>query len=210
MKFKRIMFVLLITIMLSGFYAIKDVKALDFADWSGNWFTVKISETGKAGPVVSVLDPDGGKLVTNNEKTFDAYLKIVEFTPGETTFFAVGFCTFDGSVWTTQSGPDMTWPVIGGEPEKFLTLFNFQRQQSQNVREEYWVPLEVKGKETGQTVGELSSASFKNLGGVFFEEIGTPVVTQRGSGTVKFSGSLVKGTSAVLDKVPEGCRLTAP
>ena len=83
--------------------------------------------------------------------------------------------------------------VVGGEPEKFLTLFNFNRKQSQNITEQYWVAIEVKGKEASNTVGDINSASFKHLGGIFLEEIGTPVVTQRGIGSVKFTGSLIKG-----------------
>ena len=78
------------------------------------------------------------------------------------------------------------------------------------MREQLWIPLEVKGTEKSQTIGEFNSASLKNLGGVFFEEIGTPEVNQRGTGNIKFTGSLVKGTDAVQEDVPEGCRLTAP
>lgn len=216
MKDRKIFIVLLITVALIGFYSVGTVQALDFADWSGIWFKVKVSETGKAGQVITILDPNGDKPVTNNEKTSDAYLKIIRYESiGDPPFFWVGYCTFDGSVWKTQ--PDiseplsLTWPIVGGEPEKFLTLFNFERKQSQNIAEEYWIPLEVEGKEASNTVGEIKSASFKNMGGIFLEQIGTPDVTQRGIGSVKFTGSLIKGTSQeVIDKVPEGCRITAP
>ena len=78
-------------------------------------------------------------------------------------------------------------------------------RQSQNITEQYWVALEIKGKEASNTVGEINSASFKHLGGIFLEEIGTPVITQRGIGSVKFTGSLIKGTEEVESTVPECC-----
>ena len=108
-------------------------------------------------------------------------------------------------VWELQEGLPME--VVGGEPEKFLTLFNFNRRQSQNITEQYWVAIEVKGKEASNTVGEINSASFKHLGGIFLEEIGTPVVTQRGIGSVKFTGSLIKGTEEVESTVPVCCTI---
>jgi hypothetical protein len=120
--------------------------------------------------------------------------------------FHTQYCTFNGSRWKLQE-PEAFLPmqVVGGEPEKFLTLFNFTREQSQNVTEQYWIAIEVKGKEASNTVGEIKSASFKHLGGIFLEEIGFPVVTQRGIGSVKFTGSLIKGTEAVVNTVPLCC-----
>jgi hypothetical protein len=202
MRIKKIRSVFFIAIMLIGFYPLGTVQALQFADWSEIWFKVKVSETGKAGIVVSLLTPNGGEVVTNNEKTFDAYLRMGNYV--DATFYS-GYCTFNGTVWATQA--DLPMEVVGGEPERFLTLFNFKRVQSQNITEEYWIPLEIKGKETSNTVGEINSASFKNLGGIFLEEIGTPVVTQRGIGSVKFTGSLIKGTKEVESTVPECCRI---
>lgn len=208
MRMKKICFVFFVAISIIGFYSIGPVQALQFADWSGIWFKVKVSETGKAGIVVSTLTPNGGEVVTNNEKTFTSYLKMQSYLLDATATFSVGYCTFNGTVWATQT--DLPMEVVGGEPERFLTLFNFKRDQSQNISEEYWIPLEIKGTEKSQTVGEINSGSFKNLGGIFLEEIGTPVITQRGIGSVKFTGSLIKGTEAVESDVPEGCRLTAP
>jgi hypothetical protein len=205
MRIKKIRSVFFIAIMLIGFYPLGTVQALQFADWSEIWFKVKVSETGKAGIVVSLLTPNGGEVVTNNEKTFDAYLRMGNYV--DATFYS-GYCTFNGTVWATQA--DLPMEVVGGEPERFLTLFNFKRVQSQNITEEYWIPLEIKGKETSNTVGEINSASFKNLGGIFLEEIGTPVVTQRGIGSVKFTGSLIKGTKEVESTVPECCRIICP
>jgi hypothetical protein len=200
MRMKKICFVFFIAIMLIGIYPLGIVQALNFADWSPIWFKVKISETGKAGLVVSPLTPNGGEVVTNNEKTYDAYLNMGNYVDSS---FSVNYCTFNGTVWVRQENLPME--VVGGEPERFLTLFNFNRRQSQNITEQYWVAIEVKGKEANNTVGDINSASFKHLGGIFLEEIGTPVVTQRGIGSVKFTGSLIKGTEEVESTVPLCC-----
>ena len=200
MRMKKICFVFFIAITLIGIYPLGIVQALNFADWSPIWFKVKVSETGKAGIVVSPLTPNGGEVVTNNEKTYTAYLNMGNYVDSS---FSVNYCTFNGTRWELQEGLPME--VVGGEPERFLTLFNFNRRQSQNITEQYWVAIEVKGKEASNTVGDINSASFKHLGGIFLEEIGTPVVTQRGIGSVKFTGSLIKGTEEVESTVPECC-----
>ena len=62
---------------------------------------------------------------------------------------------------------------LGDRDEMLPTLFNFNRRQSQNITEQYWVAIEVKGKEASNTVGDINSASFKHLGGIFLEEIDT-------------------------------------
>lgn len=206
MCIKKAKFILLLTVIFLGVYSAGPVMALDFADWAANiWFKVKVSEKGKAGDVVSLSTPQGGDVVTNNEKTTDTYLVITDYDFDVNTF-RVAYCTFDGTRWSTQTG--LTWPIIGGEPKKFLTLFNFKRQQSANIAEEYWVPLEVRGDEAANTVGEITSASLTHLGGVFLETIGTPEVAKRGVGRVTFYGNLVRGdASAVTSKLPDGCQI---
>jgi len=175
---------------------------LDFADWPGTWFKVTVSETGKAGPAV----PVGGAIVGNNEKASTNYLIMQDWDYTQNpTAFNVGYCTFDGSVWSIQVSSK--WPILAGEPKGFLTLFQFEYAQSQNVLQEYWIPLHVKGIEAEETVGDITSGSFTPLGGIFLEKIGTPIVTQRGTGAVNFSGTLIR-RNKVLEVVPEGCRIT--
>jgi len=169
-------------------------SALDFVDWSGTWFSVKVSETGKAGPVV----PPGGNVVTNNETTATAYL-LVDTWEVTTATYEVVYCTFNGSVWTRHTG--LIWPVFG-EPENFLTFFLFFTEEPEGNEQSFVIPLNVTGKEKPNTVGEINSASFKNLGGVFFEER----VGESGMGSVRFTGSLIK-PAQVVDKVPAGCRI---
>ncbi len=202
MRVRMVTFAFLFSVTLIGFFSIGTVRALDFADWSGTWFKVTVSETGKAGPVV----PVGGDIGGNNEKASTNYLIMQnwDYTQNPTAF-NVGYCTFDGSKWSIQVSS--TWPILGGEPKGFLTLFQFEYAQSQNVLQEYWIPLHVKGTEAEETVGDITSGSFKHLGGIFLEKIGTPIVTQRGTGAVNFSGTLIR-RNKVLEVVPEGCRIT--
>ena len=76
MRVKSVLFSLLLVVAFVGFVSVGITHAaLDFVDWSGTWFAVKVSETGKAGPVV----PPGGNVVTNNKKhgyclSFSRYL----------------------------------------------------------------------------------------------------------------------------------------
>ena len=215
MYMKKINLVLFLAIALIGFYSINTAQALQFADWSGSWFKVQVTETGKAGTVVTEFNPDGGEVVTNNEKQTYVYLKIERFELDDPPYFEVGYCAFNGTVWYTEFNRYNTdniplfWPIIGGEPTEFLVFFNMKRSQSQNVTEEYWIPLEVKGTELNNEVGTINTASFKNIGGIFLEEIGTPVVVQRGVGSIKFTGSYIKSIN-VEGVVPEGCRVSAP
>jgi hypothetical protein len=114
-------------------------SALDFVDWSGTWFSVKVSETGKAGPVV----PPGGNVVTNNETTATAYL-LVDTWEVTTATYDVVYCTFNGSVWTRHTG--LIWPVFG-EPENFLTFFFFSTEEPEGNEQTFVIPLNVTGKE---------------------------------------------------------------
>lgn len=215
MYMKKIGLVIFFAITLIGFYSISPVQALYFPDWSRKWFKINVSETGKAGYVVGPSNPEGGEVVTNNEKTTYAYLKLIYFEAlGDPPYYEVGYCTYNGSVWLTERNrygttEPLTWPVLGGEPTRFLTLFNMKRNQSQTVTEEYWIPLEVKGTESNQMVNNINTGSFKNIGGIFLEEIGNLTVIQRGIGSVKFTGTYIKDTQTEID-VPLGCRETAP
>ena len=160
MRMKKICFVFFIAITCIGFYPLGIVQALNFADWSPIWFKVKVSETGKAGIVVSPITPTEVKW---SQTTKRHILHISTWGTYVDSSFSVNYCTFNGTRWELQEGLPME--VVGGEPEKFLTLFNFNRRQSQNITEQYWVAIEVKGKEASNTIGDINSASFKRPGG---------------------------------------------
>jgi len=195
MRVRSVFFSLLLVVAFVGFVSVGITHAaLDFVDWSGTWFSVKVSETGKAGPVV----PPGGNVVTNNETTATAYL-LVDTWEVTTATYDVVYCTFNGSVWTRHTG--LEWLVFG-KPENFLTLFVFDYEEPEGTTQLFVIPLNVTGKEKPNTVGEINSASFKNLGGAFIEQR----VDGGSMGSVKFTGSFIKPTQ-VGDKVPPGCRI---
>jgi hypothetical protein len=199
MRLRNMVFVLFLAIAVVVFFTTGTAQALVFSDWEGKWFKVKMSETGKAGPVV----PPGGEVAANNEKTTTSYLVIdsydISATAYSETAFVVGYCVFNGSAWVKHAA---TWPVLGGEPEHFLTFLTYSLEEIQNNSlQTSWIPLEVKGKENNKTPGEITSASFKNLGGIFREEIDL-VVPYGGVGIVKFTGTLIGS-----DQVPPACLL---
>lgn len=217
MGMKRSSLIFFLAFTLIGFYCLDSAQALEFVNWSGNWFKVQVVETGKAGTVVTEFNPDGGEVVINNERANYVYLKIQRYEATiDTQFFAIGYCSFNGTRWFTEffrypqeNEIPLTWPIIGGEPTRFLTLFNLKREQSQGIIDEYWIPLEVRGNEANSEVGRVYSGSFKSIGGIFLEEIGYPITTQRGIGSLKFNGSLIQREN-VENVVPVGCRDSAP
>ena len=195
MRVKSVLFSLLVVVAFIGFVSVGITHAaLDFVDLTGTWFEVKVSETGIAGPIV----PPGGGVVTNNEKKATTYL-LVDTLEITTTTYDVVYCTFNGSVWTRQI--NLEWPVLGGEPENFFTLFDFSYQDAQASTQTYWIPLSVTASEKTDTVGDINSASFKNIGGGFIEAR----VAESGVGSVKFTGSFIK-SDQVVKEVPVGCR----
>jgi hypothetical protein len=201
MRLRNMVFFLLVAATVFGFFVAGQAQALSFENWEGTWFKVKVSETGKAGPVI----PPGGEVVTNNEKTTTSFLVIDSYDISATAFsetvFAVRYCVYNGAAWVNHAA---TWPVLGGEPEHFLTFLTYSLEEIQNNSlQTSWIPLEVKGTESRQTVGEITSASFKNLGGIFREEIDS-IIPYGGVGIVKFTGSLI-GSDQVDGTVPPGC-----
>lgn len=201
MRLRNMVFVLFLAVMVVGFLATGTAQALSFDNWEGTWFKVKMSETGKAGPVAGPLTPNGGEVNTNNEKTTTSYLVIDSYDISATAF-AVGYCVFNGSAWVNHVA---VWPVLGGEPENFLTLFTYSLLETQIVSQTSWIPLEVKGKASNNAPSEITSASFKNLGGIFLEEIDS-IIPYGGIGSIKFTGSFIK-PDQITGTVPPDCRL---
>jgi len=207
MRLRNMVLILLVAATVFSFFMAGQAQALSFANWEGTWFKVKVSETGKAGPVVSALTPNGGEVVTNNEKSTTSFLVIDSYDITTTAFsetvFAVRYCVYNGTAWVNHAA---AWPVLGGEPEYFLTFLTYSFDEIQNNSlQTSWIPLEVKGTESRQTVGEITSASFKNLGGIFREEIDS-IIPYGGIGIVKFTGSLIK-SDQVTGTVPPDCLL---
>lgn len=207
MSAKKMCLSFMLAIVFIGFVMLGTSHSLTFNSWTDSWFTVKSSEKGKIGPAYPLV----GDLDTNNEKTTTTYLVLESFEISSPIYistlditvpaFVAGYCVFEGSTWVKHP---VTLPILGGEPEKFLTLFTFQNEESGNISQSSWIPLEVKGQESKNTPGEITSASFKNLGGIFHEEVDNP--SEGGVGSVKFTGSFIK-TDQVTDKVPPACQV---
>ncbi len=175
---------------------------LTFASWQQSWFEVKQSETGKAALVFP-----GGDVDKNNEKTVKSYLYIDTWDQDTATYTAA-YCFMDGTgAYTLQttnspapSVDPLGLPMIGGNPENFLTFFSIAYQETATTVQSLYVPLEVKGKPLKDNPGQIKSGSFKNLGGIFIEE----AAAAGGLGSVKFSGTFIP-TEKVGDKVPSQC-----
>lgn len=202
MKSQSVLFNLFVVAVFVGFVSVGVSHAeLGFADWGGTWFSVAVSETGKAGPPATnpLLSE---KPYTNNEKTTTNYLFVRSYDPGTATF-DVAYCTFNNSTWTSQL--DLEWTSVAGEPKDFLAVFTVTYTTPQGHIQTYWVPLEVKGKESNNNAGEVVSGSFKNLGGVFREVRADEI----GMGEIKFKGTFVD-PDFIVTLVPDGCRVTIP
>jgi len=200
MKVKSVLFGLVVVAAFIGFVFVGISHAnLSFADWGGSWFSVQVSESGKAGPAPAGPSYVEDNPYTNDEKKSTTYL-LVDSYDFNTGTFDVVYCVFDGSIWTRHTG--LEWNAVGGEPENFLAFFSVSYLDPDDRQQTYWIPLNVKGKESSNNAGEVISGSFKNLGGVFTEVR----ADQTGMGEVKFKGTFVD-PDYVLTVVPEGCRI---
>ena len=86
MKFKSVLFSLVVVATFIGFIFVGISHAdLAFADWGGSWFSVSVSETGKAGPAVATF-PLGDEIYTNNEKTSTTYLLVDSYDFDDANF----------------------------------------------------------------------------------------------------------------------------
>jgi hypothetical protein len=203
MKLKSVVLSLLAVVAFVGFVSVGVTYAqITFASWQQSWFEVKQSETGKAALVFP-----GGDVEKNNEKTVKNYLYIDTWDEPTGTYTAM-YCFLNGSgVYTQQTTnapapavDPLTLPMIGGNPEDFLTFFSIAYQETATIVQTLYVPLEVKGKPVNDNPGQIKSGSFKNLGGIFIEE----AELAGGLGSVKFKGKFIP-TDDVTDKVPLAC-----
>lgn len=127
MKLKSLVLSLLVVVAFVGVVSVGVTHAqLTFASWQQSWFEVKQSETGKAALVLP-----GGPVEKNNEKTVKSYLYIDTWDQDTATYTAA-YCFMDGTgVYTLQTTnapapaiDPLGLPMIGGNPENFLTFFS--------------------------------------------------------------------------------------
>jgi len=202
MKLKSALLSLLAAVAFVGFVSVGVTHAqITFSSWQQSWFEVKQSEKGKAALVLP-----GGDVEKNNEGTIKTYLYIDTWDQATATYTAA-FCFVDGTgvytktTTTEPAGLDpLELPMVGGNPENFLTFFSIAYQETATITQTLYVPLEVKGKPVNNNPGQIKSGSFKNLGGIFIEE----AALAGGLGSVKFTGTFIP-TDKVADKVPLLC-----
>jgi len=202
MKLKSALLSLLAIIAFVGFVSVGVTHAqITFASWQNAWFEVKQSENGKAALVLP-----GGPVETNKEGTIKTYLNILTWDEATATYTAA-YCFPDGTgLYTRQTvtepaGVDpLGLPMVGGNPQDFLTLFSIAYQETATIVQTLYVPLEVKGKPVNDNPGQIKSGSFKNLGGIFTETS----ALAGGLGSVKFTGKFIP-TDKVADTVPLLC-----
>ena len=198
MKVKNVLFGLLAVVAFVGFVSVGVTHAqITFASWQDSWFEVKRSETGKA-----ALTFPGGPVEKNNEGTTKTYLFIDTWDLSTTSYTAVYCFLGPAGTYTKQTLAPVVLPMIGGNPEDFLTFLALAYQETATIVETLYVPLEVKGKAENNNPGQIKSGSFKNLGGIFIEEADIA----GGLGSVKFTGTFIPNDK-VNDKVPPLCLL---
>lgn len=200
MKLKSVVLSLLAVVVFVGFVSVGVAHAqITFASWQDSWFEVKQSENGKA-----ALTFPGGPVEKNKEGTIKTYL-FIDTWDLSTTSYTAAYCFLGpAGTYTKQTVDPVVLPMIGGNPENFLTFLAVAYQETATIVETLYVPLEVKGKPVNDNPGQIKSGSFKNLGGIFIEEADAA----GGLGSVKFSGTFIP-TDKVTDKVPLLC-LTTP
>jgi hypothetical protein len=196
MKLKSALLSLLAAVAFVGFVSVGVTHAqITFASWQQSWFEVKYSETGKA-----ALTFPGGPVEKDNEGTTKTYL-FIDTWDLSTTSYTAAYCFLGpAGTYTKQTVDPVVLPMIGGNPEDFLTFLAVSYQETATIVETLYVPLEVKGKAEKNNPGEIKSGSFKNLGGIFIEEADVA----GGLGSVKFTGTFIP-TANVTAKVPPLC-----
>jgi hypothetical protein len=204
MKIRK-MFLGLVVLGFVGVLMVGTVQALDFEDWSQVWFKLQVKqnvngENGKIGGAV----PPGDSSLSKYKDKFNVYL-VVESCTELSPACEVTLCTFDGTTWGRQSTTE--WPLLAGNPEKFLTLFDFTYTENPltPITQRFLTPLQVSAKVSNSNPHEITGASIQNLGGAFLVTVGDPA-EQVATGAAQITSSWVQPQN-VLEKVPAGCRV---
>jgi len=201
MKVKSVFLGLLVVAAFIGFVSVGVSRAdLSFLDWEATWFSVQVSETGKGGSAPTSIFYEEEKPYTNNEKASTAYLYVENYFV-DTASFGVVYCVFNGTGYVRHEG--LQWTAVSGRGDNFLAFFSVSYTEEGGRQQTYWIPLNVKGKESSSNAGEIKSGSFTNLGGAF-TEVREDVT---GMGNVKFKGTFIDSND-VQSVLPDGCKIT--
>ncbi len=208
MKIRK-MFLGLVVVGFVGVLMVGTVQALDFEDWSQVWFKLQVKQNvnGTNGKISDAIPP-GNSPVDKYKDKFSVYLVVDNCTAESPAACEFTLCTFDGTYWVPQ--PSGTWPLLAGNPEKFLTLFDFTYTENPltPITQRFLTPLQVKATVKDSNPHAITGASIENLGGAFLVTVGDPA-EQYAIGAAQITSSWIKPDN-VLDKVPTGCRVPLP
>jgi hypothetical protein len=206
MKIRK-MFLGLVVIGFVGVLMVGTVQALDFEDWSQVWFKLQVKQNvnGTNGKISDAIPP-GSPTVSKYKDQFSVYLVVDNCTAESPAACEFTLCTFDGTYWVPQ--PSGTWPLLAGNPEKFLTLFDFTYTENPltPITQRFLTPLQVKATVKDSNPHAITGASIENLGGAFLVTVGVDPVEQYAIGAAQITSSWVQPQN-VLEKVPAGCRI---
>ena len=208
MKIKK-MFLSLAVVGFVGVFMAGTVQALDFEDWSQVWFKLQVKQNvnGKNGKISEAIPP-GNSPVDKYKDKFSVYLVVENCTVESPAACEITLCSFDGTDWGRQ--PSGTWPLLAGNPERFLTLFDFTYTENPStpILQRFLTPLQVSANVKSSNPHEITGATVQNLGGAFLVTVGVPA-EQVAIGAAQITSSWIKPNN-VLDKVPLGCRVPLP
>lgn len=198
MKSRKMLLVFGVVVGLMGAFAVGTGQALDFDDWNQVWFKVQATEKGKIGDAI----PPGSSSLHGFQDNHNFFL-VVERFDDATVSLVVTLCNFNGTLWIRQ--PSGTWPLLAGDPEQFLTLFDFTFAENSVNIERVVIPLKVKASANNKNPHTITGASISSLAGVFLVAFGQNA-DEYATGSVKFTGSWINPDN-VVTRVPDGCRL---
>ena len=207
MKIRKMFLGLLAVVGLIGVLWVGTGQALDFEDWSQVWFKLQVKQNvnGSNGKISDAIPP-GSSSVSKYKDQFSVYLVVDNCTEADVDCDFT-LCTFDGTVWSAQ--PSGTWPLLAGNPEKFLTLFDFTYIENPltPIRQRFLTPLQVSATVKDSNPHQITGASIKNLGGAFLVTVGDPAAPEQyATGAAQITSTWIQPQN-VLDKVPVGCRV---
>jgi hypothetical protein len=210
MKIRRMFLGLLAVVGLMGALMVDTGQALDFGDWNQVWFKLQVKENqdGDKGKIGDAIPP-GSSTLSKYQDNFKTYLVVetctVDLAGGSCD---VTLCTFDGTLWSRQ--PTGTWPLLAGDAEKFLTLYDFTytANPATPIVDRLFAPLKVKASVKNNNPHLITGASIENLGGAFLVTFGNPAL-QYATGKIQLISTWIS-PSDVDGKVPTGCKIPPP
>jgi hypothetical protein len=206
MKIRKMFLGLLAVVGLMGVLLVGTGQALDFEDWSQVWFKLQVQQnTNGTKAKIGDAIPPGTSSVSKYQDKFKVYLVVESCTAESPAACEVTLCSFNGTAWGRQ--PSGTWPLLAGNSEKFLTLFDFTYTENPltPITQRFLTPLQVSATVKSSNPHAITGASIQNLGGAFLVTVGDPA-EQYATGNVQITSTWINPNN-VLDDVPVACRV---